>query len=605
MKQRYVRMALFAVMALLVMACFAPVAFAGQVTKIAYGSGDVGMWKITTGTYSGGVFTPATKKAVHVSIGWDLPTYTKVWPVESIGAMAQFSKTSDPYKEDWSGSDPSNWGGNDNPQWTDISSANGSDYYISVMSSSGENFGYTFDVSCDAAYQITDPSGSMSTVYAANYPFTSGNTPYATHHALAYNSTDSTQTTSAFTGEVLVPENGEWISCPQTWPGTPSLYYTQWQDYVSSRINGNADVLAYNYGVYDVSMWYPGRIGLATKLIPSGGSSPAHTGWYTMDPSPWGGAAAPNSWPVGSTMPMPGSLPLVNGTNNTAVYYTYSFPDSYYDGTAKNGTVASTLGYQLAPLTNATASKRSIQVDTTTGATISDRFAGNDITWYYQKNNVGVKVNVLIDGVAPTAGQGPSQVDQSNASTIYTSTSWTALGAGNHVITLIDSGIAGSAHLASPASKLMTHDKFVSNTDWGGTVNPTPDAEDSYDGMTSYRWGALANAGAHGGDFGVTTSTRCATAFTFNGTAFDIIYTTSNVGGKVDVYIDGVAQAQIDESSAATTYQVVTSYTGLTSGWHQVLVKASGTAGAFHIASPISKLYNIDAFRVGSTYYEN
>ena len=215
---------------------------------------------------------------------------------------------------------------------------------------------------------------------------------------------------------------------------------------------------------------------------------------------------------------------------------------------------------------------------------------------------------MTIDGAAPTSSQGPAVVDQSSvAPFVYGAVAhYVGLGAGYHTITVTNSGLRGANHLASPASKFFTHDAFYAADD---PSDPPSMHENNYDGSTTYQLCNVTPPGnpspaPYGGSYAGSTSTNDAAACYFSGTGIDLYYVTSPLGCLANVLIDGRAPsssqgpAVIDESSSDGNfhYLVKAPYSGLANTTHIILIYNSGQKGAYHLASPASKFFTVDAF---------
>jgi hypothetical protein len=573
MKKRMAVLVLFGVLVALALVAMAPGASASMVTKIMYAqentnvfewtatfTGDVwihGAWLDRNGVASSvpvsevdiGFFGPQGK-SLYVDVD-DGNLYTGVNPVESTQSVTL-----------------------------------GKTYYISV-------FPYMDDCKATIDLRRTDATGAHLTCSQMGVD-ASGNTTRTT--------VTMPQTVDAFAsnGEVYVPPNaadGAWISCLQYWPGTVAgPNYASWDDYAYTR--GTATDPYDTFSEAYVTMFAPTQAIQRQVVKPTNPpgtlpNNPSAGQWVAEAPDIWPSRSMPN---VGTNADaQPGSILATKAP----LWNTYAYTDPQM--------TTQTPGYMFSPSYSVLASQHNYSGSTSGKAAITYAFSGTSIDWIYTTTPLGTLANILIDGVAPTPAQGPSQVDQSSTGYVYkVKTTWTGLAAGNHTITITHSGLAGTNHVASPTTRLLTHDRFGAKG-INDPSDPTPYAENKYDGSTTYRWAASNNAGAHGLTYGGTTSTNDAVSTEFSGTSIDVIYTTYALGGLMNVYIDGVSKGTIDCSSVdgASHYQVAKSYTGLTPDTHIILLVASGTAGAYHPATPTTKMYTIDAFKVGATYIEN
>jgi len=109
-------------------------------------------------------------------------------------------------------------------------------------------------------------------------------------------------------------------------------------------------------------------------------------------------------------------------------------------------------------------------------------------------------------------------------------------------------------------------------------------------------WYSLSSSGASGGAIRYATGTASAT-LTFTGP--EITWYTWNTAsaGKVQVYVDGVLKATVDNYRSSTATAVV-GYTqsGLSTGTHTIMIKSSGTANA----ASGGKITHLDSFVVGA-----
>jgi hypothetical protein len=382
-------------------------------------------------------------------------------------------------------------------------------------------------------------------------------------------------------GEVYLPEAGPWHSVLQYWPGSldrpgqVSDVYANWDDFVIDR-DTYSHFLVENFE-YTGSDYVPPVVSDVTIDGPTGPSDL----WYVVCPQIWTSAARPNVWTdwTGDVHPEPGSLPLT-GAGSAPLWYTYSWPDS--------GSEPS-VAYMTGVLGNTGASGHAFNSLVNVNSSVSYTFVGTSVNWIFTKGPLGGVAKVTIDGGAPVL------VDLYNATAQFKQ-SQTFGGLADTVHTIV----VESNKTKNPASGnfIVYHDAFEATSSPGDT---TLLAEGNTDGSTQHTWGAVANAGAHGGSFVQEHNVGAAVAFTFEGESVDYIYTKGPNGGIARVYVDGIDKGTVDMYSATASFQQSATYAGLSPGWHTIFIKNERTKNA---ASGNFVLY-LDAFRVGTTYYEN
>lgn len=574
---------MFVLLGLVIMlaaAVFAPSALAVQTTHIMYAQEN-------TVVYS---YTPAHTGTYDMTLSWG--SGSPVWPKSEVdGGIWGFmhdvqinplpaAKTviNDPFfdQDDYTTTPDSFYSGT-NPevaQWVDTDAANHA-VYFGVMP-------YAGDVSYTLVVKFTPTGGSQTTIFN-----TTGTATAA----------DGTAFVPAFPNGTTV---GTWHSSRQFWAGSAATSYADWNDYVEGRVPASSSGHAGPWIAWTQdSISYPPAAATTTQIDPNGTTSTSSSvgwdnEWYSVVPEIWPSYKVPN---VLGTSPDPVNSapadmqPDTIAATQAPLWYTYSYPD-------KN---VSTLkpAYMWTTTTLASASKRSFASDTTTASSLSFKFYGPTVTWVYVKNkNAGI-AKVTIDGAAPASN---ATVDQYAAAVQYgATTTWSGLGAtAYHTITIVPNKTKNAA-----SSGFFTyHDAFQAPTDpqCAALMGATAREENNYDGSTTYLWGVTTYAAASGGNFSSCKSNTGATAVTFAGTQITWKYIKGPKAGIQRVCIDGVAQPNVDQYSAAVATGSTT-FTGLTGGGalHTILITGTGTKNA---ASTGLWIYS-DAFTYGSTTVEN
>lgn len=524
-------------------------ASAGQQTGIMYGLEN----------YDTYLFTPTSVGTLSISLSWTRPdgTGTPVFPESEVDGVVQTLAFGEPYYD----IDVATLYLGTNPEvgtYTVKASAVNVPIYISVAPWIG-----------DVPYRLkaTFPTAATTVIDTGIIDVSSPTQKWAYGNS----------------GELYIPSVGSWHSVLQYWPGTlnragaTSDVWANWDDYAWGRDPGTADYeLANNWAGLE---YYPPVVSDAT-ILASGGApkTPRPATWYMIGPEIWTSAARPNVWNAiaADNYPKPGNLAY----NANPLWYTYSWPDAGK---------ADTVGYIAGTTANLNASGHAFNTAVNTNETITHTFYGTSVTWVYNKGPSAGIAKVTIDGGAPVT------VDQYNASGQFKqSTTFGGLANTTHTIVVQSNKTKNGA-----SSNYATyHDAFVGMTD---VNDPTPAQEGNTDGSTLYAWGKITNANAHGGSLSTDHTTGAALAFTFTGTAIDFIYNKGPSAGIARVYIDGVDKGTVDQYAAAGAFQQSTTFSGLPAGMHTILILNNKTKNG---ASANYALY-FDAFKVGTTYYEN
>lgn len=487
------------------------------------------------------VVAPTGARNISAELSWTDVSGNAIdgYPTSEVDLNLQGPSGSDAYAD----LTDSTWYSGDNPLTTSaVKATAGETYYVGVMPWIG-----------DCKYTLTI---KINGVAIDGYPVTG--------------------TVYGGGGEVFVPSNGTWHSCVQWWAGTTGSVYSCWNDYVYERVAGDTfDTMA---EAYTSTMVAPQPA--VTTTVNGSGTNPNSNKWYSVIPEIWPSAANPNTWPSGASVPKPGSL-LWNGTGASA-WYTYSFADSSVT-TDKPGYFWSTTGV-------ATASQRSFSSDASSASSLTYRFYGPSVKWVYPTYKYGGIQNVYVDDVLQgTVDQYSSSLVQKNSKT------YSGFGSSSyHTIKIASSKTKNT----SSSGFFLYHDAFEG---LDSASDPTPRAENNLDGMTTYDIAHSSSASASGGTFASTKSATAALAYTFYGTSITWKYNTYKYGGIQRVLIDGVRQSDVDQYSSSMAFQQTTTFSGLTAGWHTILINGTGTKNT---SSSGYFLYH-DAFIVGSTTIED
>lgn len=113
----------------------------------------------------------------------------------------------------------------------------------------------------------------------------------------------------------------------------------------------------------------------------------------------------------------------------------------------------------------------------------------------------------------------------------------------------------------------------------------------------SSSWSRLSSSGSSGGAIRYSSSTSASATLTFTGPTITWYTWKSASGGIVDVYLDGVKVASVDNYASSTSTRVI-GYrnTSLSAGTHTITVKPSGLKNAKSSA----RFTHLDSFVVGA-----
>lgn len=293
-------------------------------------------------------------------------------------------------------------------------------------------------------------------------------------------------------------------------------------------------------------------------------------------------------------------------------------------GTYEESSEAITYSGRWTTLSSRGSSGGAIRYATST-ASASLTFVGDEITWYTWKSPSAGRVQVSVDGVVKAT------IDN-YSSTTTTMVTYTAsgLGAGVHTVQISSTGTANP----SSSGKIIHLDAFVVADSGNSNPPPTSDPEPSpapepsadpepepepspdpepdagvtagtYEESSSAitftgNWARLTSAGSSGGAM-VYASASASASLTFSGPTITWYTWKSPNAGKVQVYLDGVLKATVDNyaSSTATKIRGFTAR-DLSSGPHTITIKSSGTANS----ASSGKMTHFDSFVVGEPLVE-
>lgn len=549
MKNRAFGFAVTGILVVVALAAFVPAASASMVTKIMYAQSNVETF----------AYTATGNGALWVHISW----------VDHNGAATQFPASEvdggiigPSGAADYNDFDVKTLYAGTNPVEGSVTAHSGSTYYISI-------YPYVDDCTATVTMKLGGSGGTNITCTRMSDGATV--------------SSPQTVAADAADGELYVPSDGDWISTFQHVPGTASLYYADYNDYVYQRVAGTTyDTLSEAYAF----AYYEGQLGgsvygyqiPARTVLGTAPSDPKSGEWYSITPQVWPAAARPNVVDsVGNVMP--GAI----STTTAPAWYTYAYPDSSVTTQAP--------GYYWAPLTDAGARKRNFSSDVSTLASFGASFSGSSITWVFTETSASGVAKVTIDGVDK------GTVDQYSPTIAYKQTQvFSGLSGGNHTIVITNNKTKNAAS----SNTYISHDAFLANG-VNDASDPTPYMENNYDGETWYQWPKIDDAGASGGNYSTDVSTDAAFALEFTGSSITWKYTTNSACGKALVYIDGVLKETVDQYSPSLAYQVAKTYSGLAATTHIIMIANSKTKNAASSNTYVTS----DAFVFGATTVEN
>ncbi len=99
----------------------------------------------------------------------------------------------------------------------------------------------------------------------------------------------------------------------------------------------------------------------------------------------------------------------------------------------------------------------------------------------------------------------------------------------------------------------------------------------------AYFWGTVGMSGASKRNYSASVSTSASFKAAFSGDSITWVYTTNASCGIANVTIDGVSKGTVDQYSASPVYKATSSWSGLGSGNHTIVITNSATR------NPLSK----------------
>jgi hypothetical protein len=109
-------------------------------------------------------------------------------------------------------------------------------------------------------------------------------------------------------------------------------------------------------------------------------------------------------------------------------------------------------------------------------------------------------------------------------------------------------------------------------------------------------WVGATSTSAGGGTYRGDGKAHATSSLTFAGTAITWVTATGPSAGKATVTIDGILAGTVDLYSPTVAWQVMESYSGLSSGTHTIVVTVLGTKDSVSAGT----LVVVDAFVVTS-----
>src|SRR5207253_2984990 len=113
----------------------------------------------------------------------------------------------------------------------------------------------------------------------------------------------------------------------------------------------------------------------------------------------------------------------------------------------------------------------------------------------------------------------------------------------------------------------------------------------------TYTWGRVSNANAYGGSYAHDDLTGAKASFAFSGSSVTWYTVKGPTEGEADVSMDGVAKGTVDNSAAKTSFKVARTYSGLSTGKHDLTIVVKGVHGAHGTGKSIA----VDEFQAGAT----
>jgi bacillopeptidase F len=187
--------------------------------------------------------------------------------------------------------------------------------------------------------------------------------------------------------------------------------------------------------------------------------------------------------------------------------------------------------------------------------------ATTSITWVTRTGPDQGKASVTIDGV------NEGTLDLYSAVPAVLNKVYTGLAKKVHTV------VINVLHAKNPSSTgfNVRLDAFVV----GAATTQESDPKIQYD-----TWNSSAQALATNATYRSTTNNKALVTVTFTGTSIDWITVKGKAYGKASVKIDGLNKGTIDLYKAATTWQSLVSFNGLSAGPHTMVIQVLGLKSA-------------------------
>jgi bacillopeptidase F len=214
------------------------------------------------------------------------------------------------------------------------------------------------------------------------------------------------------------------------------------------------------------------------------------------------------------------------------------------------------------------------RISSSTGATVTFTFTGDNITWVTAKGPSYGRAEVFIDGTSK------GQVDLYNATQVWQhQQSYTGLTAGSHTITI---KVLGQKSTASSGFGVVV-DAFAVRLD-------DTDPAASYAGS----WFTHSSSGYYKGVAHVSKQVNAACTFTFTGSGVTWFTSKGPNRGIARVYLDGVNKGTVDLYAPSYGVAPAVTFTGLANTRHTLKIVVTGQKNA----SSTDTYVIVDAFGV-------
>jgi SpoIID/LytB domain protein len=213
------------------------------------------------------------------------------------------------------------------------------------------------------------------------------------------------------------------------------------------------------------------------------------------------------------------------------------------------------------------------------GSTVKATFRGTSISWIGPKASSYGQAEIWLNGVKQP------MVSQYTPSTSAQQVVWSVSGLpeGEHTIVI---RVAGTREAASSGNLIVVDAFDVANEnlpDLSGTGLPFTGQAEETDPAIRYvgTWHSGTNPAHSGNGYRYARDPDTYAIIEFTGTAIYWIGPKHASYGTADVYLDGVKRGTVSQYAPSTTFQQkVWSATGLSSGTHTLVIRATGTKEA-------------------------